>query len=96
MALAEKSKELTAFKTSKGHWELNVLPFGLTNAPATFQRLMDLVLTGLHWSHCLVYLDDIIVFGRTFDEHLDRLRMVLERQNQAGLTVTDGKGVQVT
>ena len=48
VALGEKSKELTAFTTSKSHWEFNVLPFGLTNAPATFQRLMGLVLTGLH------------------------------------------------
>ena len=91
VALEEKSKEVTAFTTSKGHWEFNVLPFGLTNAPATFQRLMDLVLTGLHWSECLVYLDDIIIFGRTFDEHLSRSRTVLERLNQAGLTLKPSK-----
>ena len=91
VGLEEKSKEVTAFTTSKGHWEFNVLPFGLTNAPATFQRLMDLVLTGLHWSECLVYLDDIIIFGRTFDEHLSRLRTVLERLNQAGLTLKPSK-----
>ena len=78
VALEEKSKEVTAFTSSKGHWEFNVLPFGLTNAPATFQRVMDLVLTGLHWSKCLVYLDDIIIFGRTFDEHLSRLRTEFE------------------
>ena len=52
---------------------------------------MDLVLTGLHWSHCFVYLDDIIVAGRTFDEHIDRLRIVLERLNQAGLTLKPSK-----
>ena len=46
------------------------MPFGLCNAPATFQRLMDLVLAGLQWSDCLVYLDDVIVVGRTFEEHL--------------------------
>ena len=54
-ALEEKSKELSTFSTSKSHWEFNVLPFGLSNAPATFQHLIDLVLTGLHWSQCLVY-----------------------------------------
>ena len=50
VALDEASKELTAFTTNQGDWEFNVLPFELTNAPATFQRLMDYVLTGLHWS----------------------------------------------
>ena len=91
VGLEEKSKEVTAFTTSKGHWEFNVLPFGLTNAPATFQRLLDLVLTGLHWSEFLVYLDDIIIFGRTFDERLSRLRTVLERLNQAGVTLKPSK-----
>ena len=87
VALEEKSKELTAFSTSKGNWEFKVLPFGLSNEPATFQRLMDLILTGLHSSQCLVYLDDIIIFGKTSDEHLTRLRIVLEALNQAGLTL---------
>ena len=58
----EEDKEKTAFVTSHGHWEFNVLPFGLTGAPPTFQHLMDMVLNGLHWTHCLVYLDDIISF----------------------------------
>lgn len=44
--------------------------FGLCNTPATFQCLMDLILAGLQWSQCLVYLDDVIVLGRTFSEHL--------------------------
>ena len=91
VALEDKSKELTAFSTSKGRWEFNVLLFGLSNAPATFQRLMDLVLTGLHWSQCLVYLDDIIIFGKTFEEHLTRLRIVLERLDQVGLTLKPSK-----
>ena len=48
---------------------------------------MDLVLNGLHWTHCLVYLEDLIVIGRTFDEHLERLREVLLRLRDAGLTL---------
>eukprot|EP00112_Aurelia_sp_Birch-Aquarium-sp1_P022168 Seg6151.1 transcript_id=Seg6151.1/GoldUCD/mRNA.D3Y31 product="Retrovirus-related Pol polyprotein from transposon 297" protein_id=Seg6151.1/GoldUCD/D3Y31 len=76
---------------NKGHWEFNVMPFGLTNAPATFQRLMDYVLTGLHWSQCLVYLDDVIIFGRDFEEHLTRLRTVLTRLNAAGLSLKPSK-----
>ena len=52
------------------------MPFGLTGAPSVFQRLMDLVLRGLSYITCLVYLDDIIIFGRTFEEHQERLREV--------------------
>lgn len=61
------------------------MPFGLTNAPVTFQRAMNTILAGLAWTDCLVYLDDIIVFGRTLDEHNRRLEEVLTRLEQAGL-----------
>ena len=61
--LDDASKEITAFSTRKGHFEFNVLPFGLSNAAPTFQRLMDYVLSSLHWSQCLVYLDDVIIFS---------------------------------
>jgi len=60
----------TTFSTHEGLFEFKVMPFGLCNAPATFQHLMNLVLAGVEWSQCLVYLDDFIVLGRTFDEHL--------------------------
>ncbi|CAH1253110.1 RTL1 [Branchiostoma lanceolatum] len=87
----ESSKEKTAFTTPLGLWEFNTLPMGLCNSPATFERLMDLVLAGLCWSSCLVYLDDIIVFGRTFEEHWDRLEAVLQRLQDAGLKVKTTK-----
>ena len=61
------------------------MPFGLCNAPATFQRLMNLVLAGLQWSSCLVYLDDIIIVGSTFEEHMERSKAVLERLSKAEL-----------
>ena len=70
--------EKTAFCTSEGLLEFNVMPFGLCNAPATFQRLMDSVLTGLHWKTCLVYIDGIIVVGKSSDEYLCNLQAVLE------------------
>ena len=60
----------TAFCTSEGLFEFKVMPFGLCNVPATFQKLMDLVLSGLQWVSCLVYLDDVVVFGKSFEEHL--------------------------
>ena len=78
-------KKTTAFCTTEGLFEFNVMPFGLCNALATFQQLMDLVLAGLQWSHCLVYLDDIIILGRTFTEHLANIELVLGRLHQAGL-----------
>ena len=78
-------RDKTAFCTPEGLFEFNVMPFGLCNAPATFQRLMDSVLAGLHWKTCLVYIDDIIVVGKSFDEHLCNLQAVLERLRRAGL-----------
>lgn len=54
------------------------MPFRLYNAPSTFQRLMEIVLSTLHWTTCLVYLDDIIIFSRTVEEHLERLKEVFE------------------
>ena len=78
------SQEKTAFVTLDGHYEFKVMPFGLTNAPATFQRLIG-VLHGLVGRCCLVYIDDIIVMGKTFAEHVQNLRMVLERLKQGNL-----------
>ena len=67
------------------------MPFGLCNAPATFERLMEQILNGLNWRTCLVYLDDIIVTGKTFDEHLDNLREVFERIRNAGMKLSPKK-----
>ena len=83
--VAQQDKEKTAFSTSKGHFEFNVMPFGLTNAPATFQRLMECTLAGLSGEQCLIYLDDIIIFSSTFDEHLKRLVSVFDRLRAANL-----------
>ena len=83
----EQDKEKTAFSTPKGHFEFNVMPFGLTNAPATFQRLMECVLAGLTQEQCLIYLDDIVVFSKSFEEHIERLTNVFQALRQAGLTL---------
>ena len=66
-------------------FEFEVLPFGLCNAPATFEKLVEIVLAGLHWETCLVYIDDIIVCGKTFDEMLKNLDDVFLRLQGAGL-----------
>lgn len=89
--IEEKSKEKTAFVTYNGLYEFNVLPFGLCNAPATFQRLMNLLLADLQWEKCLVYLDDILIFSETFDEHLERLTLVFTKIKQAGLKLREEK-----
>ena len=61
----KEDRPKTAFSIHAGLYQYNVMPFGLSNAPATFQRLMDRILNGLLWKSCLVYLDDIIVFSKT-------------------------------
>ena len=90
--MSDVSKEKTAFSIEgMGHLEFEVMPYGLVNAGACFQRLMDLCLNGLHWTHCLVYLDDVIVFGSTLKEHNERLSLVLKRIADFGLTLKSGK-----
>ena len=69
---ASGRKEKRAFSTGQGLWQFRVMPFGLCNAPATFERLMESVLRGLTYEACLVYLDDVIVVGRTFQEQSRR------------------------
>ena len=92
--VAEEDRQKTAFATPEGGlFEFKVMPFGLCNAPATFQRLMDLLLAGLQWSQCLVYLDDIIVPGQSFHEHLTNLAAVLKRIKGAGLRLKPSKCV---
>jgi hypothetical protein len=68
-----EDRDKTSFVTRCRIFRFKVLCFGLVNAPALFQCLMDLVLSGMTWNGCLVYLDDIIVYGNTFEKHLERL-----------------------
>ena len=89
--ITEKDRFKTAFWTRNGLYEYNALPMGLTNAPSAFQRVIDQVLTGLTWRFALVYLDDILVFSRTFDDHLDHLHQVFRRLREANLFVRGDK-----
>ncbi|KAG0902961.1 hypothetical protein G6F62_011859 [Rhizopus arrhizus] len=84
--LDEEAKPKSAFICRSGLYEFVRMPFGLTNAPATMQRLMDSVLAGLKWQICLVYLDDIICYSPSFEQHLVDLRSVLNRLRAASLT----------
>ena len=78
--LDDESIPLTAFTVGPlGFYECVWMPFGLTDAPATFQRLMESCLGEMHLNWCIIYLDDVIIFSKTPDEHIERLRGVLQK-----------------
>lgn len=89
--LHDEAKEKTAFTTFSGLYQFNVMPFGLCCAPATFQRLIERVLHGLLWKICFVYLDDILVCVNSFEDHLNNLKIVFERLDQANLKLKPSK-----
>ena len=90
--LEEEAKPLTAFTMGLlSFWECEHMPFGITNAPATFQRLMESCLGELHLNLCIIYLDDIIVFSQTPEEHLHRLKVVFNKLKAAGLKLKPSK-----
>ena len=92
VAMHEDDKALTAFSCGPlGFYEFNVMPFGLSNSPATFQRLMEQCLGDLHLKKCLIFLDDIIVFSSTLEEHLENLQAVFQRLNEFGLRLKPSK-----
>jgi len=91
IGMGEDARAKSAFCSTSGLFQFKVMPFGMTNAPATFQRLMERVLAGLQWRICLVYIDDIIIFSETVDEHLQQLSSVLQRLQLAGLKLKPQK-----
>ena len=89
--IKESDRHKTAFNTKFGSYEFNRMPFGLSNAPYTFQRIMDIMLTGFKWINCLVYLDDIIIFSTTFDQHLTDIASILNVIRNAKLKLKSKK-----
>ena len=89
MEVAPEDRSKTSFVFANKQYEWKVMPFGLTGAPASFTRLMNLVLGGL--TYCLVYLDDVIVHAPTFEQHLASLTEVFERIRQSGLKLKPSK-----
>ena len=88
----ESDKHKTAFTVGNlGFYECNRMAFGLTNAPATFQRLMERCMGEMNLKECLIFLDDILVFSSTFEEHLERLEAVFSRLKQHGLKLKPSK-----
>ena len=85
IAVADRPK--LAFTVPRGHFQFRVMPFGLSNAPAAFQRVMDRILMKFKWKFCLVYLDDIIIFSRTWEEHIEHCREVFTELERYQLTL---------
>lgn len=86
-----ESRDKTSFVTRQGTFRFRKMSFGLCNAPATFSRLMNMVMSGLDYVTCLVYLDDILVFSRTVPEHLERLEILFKRLRRANLKLKPSK-----
>ena len=90
--IKEEHKERTAFTVGPmGFYEYNRMPFGLSNSPATYQRLMEECLGDLHLSICFIFLDDLIIFSRTYEEHMERLQLVFDRLRATGLKLSPKK-----
>ncbi len=91
VAVAEKDKQKTAFCIPFGLFEYNHLPYGLSNGPSTFQRLMERIFSDESFQSVLLYLDDVIVFSSTVEQHLERLERVLQRFRHHDLKVKHSK-----
>lgn len=90
--LLEEHKERTAFTVGPlGFYEFNRLPFGLSNSPATYQRLMESCLGDLHLNICFIFLDDLIIFTKSYDEHMNRLHLVFGKLRESGLKLSPKK-----
>ena len=90
--IEEESKQYTAFTCGPlGFFECNRMPFGSTNAPATFHRLMQSCLDDLNLNWCIIYLDDVVVYAPTVKEHLKRLGAVFQKLKEAGLKLKPSK-----
>ena len=85
--IADEDRDKTAFTSHHGLYRYTRMPFGLRNAPATFQRAIDIILSRVKWRTALVYLDDIIVYSPDAESHFDHLKEVLQLLHQAGITL---------
>jgi hypothetical protein len=96
IAIKYEHKEKTAFLCHKGHFQFVKMPFGLNNAPATYQRYIDVILMGLKGIDCLVYLNDIIRFSANMREHVKKLGAIFERLERANFKIQPEKCVFAT
>ena len=87
LEMSEDSKEYTAFSTPRGHWQFRRMPFGLRNAPASFQRQMDSILKDFCKSNVLAYLDDVLIMSPTYEHHLELVKKVLTTFREHGIKI---------
>jgi len=87
VAIAPEDREKTAFVCQEGAYQYKRMPFGLTNAPATFQRSLHIMLSGVKWQSCLIYLDDVIVYSKTEEEHVGHVDRVMRLLRDTGVTL---------
>jgi hypothetical protein len=91
LEMAEESKEITAFRCHRGLFQFRRLPFGYRNGPSVFQRVMQGILSAFLWIFTLVYVDDVVVYSKTFEDHLKHVDLVLKAIAKAGLTLSPSK-----
>ena len=89
--MSPEDSHKTVFSTPCDHYEFYRMPFGLKNAPATFQRLMDLVLTGPQETELFVYLNDIVLYANSLEEHEEKFNKLMERLSVANLKLHPDK-----
>ena len=87
MPVAEEHRDKTTFVTFMGTYRHKRMPFGLRNAPVTFHRALDMILAGVRWQKCLVYLDDVIIFSKNVSQHLSHVDKLLTQLEEAGVTL---------
>ena len=87
--LTERAKEISAFDTSNGLFQYNVMPFGMKNSPATFQRLVNTIISGLN--RCHAYIDDVIIHNNTFEDYLQSILNLFDWRSDASLTINLSK-----
>ena len=87
--LTKRAKSISAFVTADGIYECEVMPFGMKNAASTFQRLMNIITQGI--KGCVVYLDDVIIFSDTWEEHVDQIRELFVAIKKAKLVINLSK-----
>ncbi|CAG4993531.1 unnamed protein product [Colias eurytheme] len=91
ICMSDSDAAKTAFSVPNGHFEYTRMPFGLKNAPATFQRLMNQVLSGLQGLHCFIYLDDVIIYSHDLSSHIHKLRLIFEALREHNLKLQPDK-----
>ena len=93
MPLNADDKEKTAFTVPRGKFEFNVTPYGLSNAGTSYQRMIDICLSGLPTNRTLAYMDDIVIFSRTFEQHMKEVDLVFQRLREANISLKSSKCV---